>query len=381
MGKSYKKNVALDSVMGRPAKGVGSGLNPIVLSRIVSLRQQHEGWGATTILTELTVNDGYESEDLPSRRNLANIIKAYGTPAIRHTHQPLSSDAPRAVQTAHECWQMDDKGIDHYKGVGYIGTINIKDVFSGVYTQSLGLLFAHKRGHTSLTDYQYALRLAFCEFGTPQRIQADHGSNFYENHTRSPYPTPLHLWLLGLGIELTWARVYRPTDQAKVERTHQIMHNQVRQKDDFRDLAAFQEQLNLRRSRLNYHIPCERTDKPPLVAFPDARHSGRQYNPLREKDLFDTQHIKAYLHQKVWYRKVSKNNTFSLGGQVYYVTKVAPQKELKICFDMNEDKLMLYNDKELVDKISLKGISWENLIEPNFINMFKNRQLKLPFPC
>jgi transposase InsO family protein len=45
----------------------------------------------------------------------------------------------------------------------------------------------------------------------------------YDNTSPSSFPTCLHLWLLGLGIDISFTRKRCPSDHAKIERTHQTM--------------------------------------------------------------------------------------------------------------------------------------------------------------
>jgi hypothetical protein len=274
---------------------------------------------------------------------------------------------------------MDDKGAESYPGIGEVSMINIKDVKSGTHVQGFGLAFPHKRCHPNMSDYQCALRLAFCEFGLPKCIQADHGSNFHESRGQSPFPTPLHLWLVGLGIDLRWARIYRPTDQAHVERTHQTLHDQIQQNFNFTSWENFKNTVDQRRHRLNYHIPCDTTGKPPLVAYPEAKHSGKYFNVLTEKDCFDQERIKEYLHLKEWFRKVSDIKTISLGGHIYRLPKAKFRKEVKIVFDKPSSCLIFYDVKELVDQLPIKGIDFNDLVEPDFLKTLKELQLELPF--
>jgi hypothetical protein len=374
----FKKNLP-PAVMGRPVKGVGSSFNGQIFHRISHYRGLHQKWGAKTILTELIEKDNYAPSTLPSCSTIESYLKQLSLSEVYEKHRPLASNSRLPIEDCHDCWQMDDKGAEAYPGIGEVNMINVKDVKSGVHTQSFGMRFPHKRYHPSISDYQCALRLAFQEFGLPKRIQADHGSNFHENRSKSPFPTPLHLWLLGLGIELEWSRIYRPTDQGKVERTHQTLHDQVQQTGDFKSWENFKSVVEQRRYRLNNHIPCDTTGKPPLIAFPQARHSGRYFNPLLECVVFDKARIRQYLHLKEWFRKVSDTKTVSLGGHVYYMAKAKPKTELRIVFKNDSANLIFYDVNELIAQLPIKGIDFQDLVEPNFLNTLHSLQLEFPF--
>ena len=251
-----------------------------------------------------------------------------------------------------------------------------------LHVQAFPISFAHTRCHPNITDYQCALRLAFYQYGLPKRLQSDHGSNFYESKSQSPFPTLLHLWLLGLGGDLEWSRVYRPTDQAKVERTHQTLHDQIKQSTDFKSWQDFKRTLDERRHRLNSHIVCDTLGKPPLVAFAEAKHSGRFFNPLNEQLLFDNKRIKNYLNNREWFRKISDIKTVSLGGCIYYLKDIKLTKlnrEAKIVFDAKSDSLAFYNINGRIAQLPIKGLDFQELVEPHFLNTLKNLQLEMPF--
>ena len=105
-------------------------------------------------------------------------------------------------------------------GVGKVSLITIIDVVSRLKVESYPCLDTTK---PPLEAYQLMLRRAFLTVGLPRRITLDHGTVFYDNTSASPFPTRLHLWLLALGIDICFTRKRRPTDHAKIERTHQTM--------------------------------------------------------------------------------------------------------------------------------------------------------------
>ena len=383
-----KKKGSLEPIQGRPQTGPCGHVSASILLRISSYRAIHPNWSAATIRQELALSDSCEEQQLPSVRSINRYLSFQKLTKEYGKNRPLGTGAPPVPTFIHECWQMDDKGPERYGGVGHVGVINIKDGYSGVHVQSFGVPLPHTRSHPTMSDYQCALRLSFMEFGLPKRVQADHGSNFYENRCKSPFPTPLHLWLLGMGIHLDWSRTYRPTDQSKVERSHQTMHNQMVCTKDYKDMEHFQQQLNERRHRLNYHLPCATNNgKPPLVAFPQAKHSGQYYNPALEESRFDELNIIQYLIGKEWFRKLSANNTISLGGNVHYVPKVKPNRELRVTVEAKCDlstkqhitNLLFFDVNEQVASVPLAGINFDALAGEDFIMSLKNTQLQLPF--
>ena len=378
MVSHYKKNGTLNPVQGRPVIGIGSSMSASLQVRILYYRDLYPSWGGKSIKNELVHQDGYSPEDLPSVRTIGRFLKSRKLTAKHAKNVPLPNEKLAKVSQVHECWQMDDKGPECYEGIGYVGMINIKDVYSSTYVGSRAISLWHTRCHPNITDYQYALRLAFSEFGLPKSIQADHGSNFYENKAKSPFPTILHLWLVGLGVNLVWANAYRPTDQATVERSHQVTHNQNNRTKAFKNMQDFQEHVDKRRRELNENIYCDTFQKPPLKAFPEALHSKTFYNPLTEATSFPTKRIDHYLADKKWFRKVSSNHTLSIGGQIYYLPKAKKLSELAVTFDDKTRHLIFRDDKELIASLPIKGIDFESIAGKNYANRLKNKQLEIP---
>ena len=146
MGKYFKKKEPLSPPMGRPSTGIGSSFEPSLIRRIMDYRFKHPYWGAKTIRAELVHSDGYLATDLPSERTVADLLKARCGVESRAKHRPLDSPQPVLAHLAHECWQMDDKGVEFYAGVGHVGLIAKLDIDR----QELGLILIRPRCRVSL---------------------------------------------------------------------------------------------------------------------------------------------------------------------------------------------------------------------------------------
>jgi hypothetical protein len=366
--------------MGRPAKGIGSQFSEPVLSAIHQYRIAHQGWGAKTIRTELLLDGRFSQSFLPSLTTIANYLRAKGLVKIYEPNRPLANVMLFNLTKAHQQWQIDDMGPESYPSVGFVGMINVKDVFSKVYVQTFPVTLEHTRCHPNMSDYQCALRLGFIEFGLPDAIQADHGSNFYENKSKSPFPTTLHLWLVALGIDFSWSRTHRPTDQGSVERSHWTTFNQIQRSQSFKNWQELKEFCDQRRYKLNHHLICDTLKKAPLVAFPEAIHSKKYFNPLTEHLTIDLQKVFSFLAKGEWFRKVSSAKTISLAGQVYYLTNSKPNQKIRITFDSDSKELFFHDDNELFLKLPIKGISIEKLMGYGFEQIaIPNVQLEIPF--
>lgn len=351
---------------GRPIVGMCQKIAPDILARIKALKGEREEWGAKSIWYELVHREGYNPSQLPGISTIKRYLSAEGLVKSYERARPLSDNkAPSTVSACHERWQIDDMGAEEHLGIGHVIMMNIKDVKSNVYVGSEGKAVKHGKDHVNTKDYKDLLRKAFVLRGLPKEIQADHGNLFYENHSKSPFPTNLHLWLLGLGIELKWSRVYRPTDQAKVERCHRTLNSQMKKTTPYNDIKEFNKSLQDRLLMWNQYIPCDTFKQPPLVAFPEAVHSGRGYEINKEKELFSIEAIANYLQKQVWYRKVASNRTISLGGHVYYIPNAKPKQELTITFDAKTLQLQFHYDNKLIVQKALIGLDFESIAQLN----------------
>lgn len=350
---------------------------------IKRMRQLHPGWGPSTLLTELKLDKKWAGSKLPSRSTIGSFLEQEQLSKIYEPNVSLAVEVCKKAKRCHSLWQIDGQGNSQVAGIGAIAMLNIKDVHSSLYVAAFPARMKSMQSHPRTSDYQTAMRLGFIHHGLPRRVQSDHASVFYENKSKSPFPTLFYLWLISLGIQPCFSRKHQPTDQGKVERAHQTVFNQVlRRKNDFKNWEQLFGCCQKRRQRLNKFIPSQATDKqPPLNKYPKARHSGRFYHPHQEAQLINLDRVFAFLAKGKWYRRVASNRTISLGGQVYYIPSATHKEQLLIKFCNRKKCLMFQNDKELViHQMPLKGISSESLMgNSQCLAPFPDLQLEIPF--
>lgn len=349
---------------------------------IKRMRVNQEGWGPTTILTELQLDQKWATRKLPSRSVIGAFLKQAGLSRNYEPHSALPLAGCKKAKNCHSLWQIDGQGNSQVDGIGAIAMLNVKDVHSSLYAAVFPARMKSMQGHPNTSDYQTALRLGFLHHGLPCRVQSDHASVFYENTSKSPFPTLFCLWMISLGIQPCFSRIHRPTDQGAVERAHQTVFNQVLgRKEGFKNWEHLFEGCQKRRQRLNVFIPSTATDNlPPLKKYPQAQHSGRFYHPQRETQMISLNRVWAFLAKGKWYRKVAGNRTICLGGQVYYIPCVKPKEQLIITFCNRKKQLLFLNDKELViHQVTIKGITTESLMgNLEQFARFPALQLELP---
>jgi len=356
-------------LLGRPTKGALSSFSQKIVNTIRSLRNAHPGWGAITIYTELIEVYNYSVEEVPQVASINRYLKEQGYIKIYESSgdQPKSNNCDKKAKKPHDLWEMDAKGTVKVGGVGYQAIINIKDIKSKVHCMIFPIKVKNAKTQPSTRHYYWTLRLAFLEWGLPKRIQVDKDSVFYDNQSKSPFPKLLHLWLVGLGVELCFIDQPPPYKNATVERSHQTAMNQIIVGQHYQCWKQLFQYCHTRRQMMNEKLPNRSLQKKAaLQAFPKAKHSARFYSIEKEEESIDQKAIFKYLAKYIWYRKVSNVKTISLGGIIYYLSKAKPKTQLEIKFCNRAKKLVFRNDNEqIIAKIPIKGLSIQQIMGSN----------------
>jgi len=323
---------------------------------------------------------------LPSIDAINRYLKEVGFIKKREPFNPMPSEKCKKAKQPHQLWEMDAQGTNEVKGIGAVAMINIKDQKSKIHCMAFPVQVKTKMTQPKTDSYLWAMRLAFEQWGLPKGIQVDKDSVFIDNKSKSPFPSQVHLLLIGLGIKLCFIDVPPPKKQSMVERSHQTIDRQVmmgQQHKTWQQLFRF---TNTRRKKMNEKLPNRMLDKkPPLTVFPQAKHSGRHYSVDTEEQLIDMKRIFKYLSKCRWFRRVSTVKTISLDSKIYYLKNAKPETQIQIKFCNRRKKLIFQDDKEHVVAIHpIKDFSIQyvmNATTKKLISMkkmlFKNRGFPL----
>jgi transposase len=346
----------LFSQMGRPASGALGQFPLEIRDRIREMRQDHPGWGAATLLAELARDPYFAGLCLPSRSRIALFLQQQGFTRKYERHSELPQPQTETAQTAHAEWEVDAQGVIEVPGLGPVSLINIGDLVSRLKVDSLPCL---NTSHPSTPDYHLVLRRAFVQYGLPERISLDHDSVFYDNTSASPYPSTLHLWLIALGIAVRFINQRPPAEHSFIERLHQTLTQQAIVGQAFTVNDALQQSLTDRLDFLNHHLPCRSlAGQPPLVACPEAQHSGRSYRLEYEEDMLDMQRVYDYLAQGRWFRQVSAQGQFSLGAHRYGIGRGFADQTVEITFDPQNRELVCRSaDGQRETRLPVQGLT------------------------
>lgn len=218
--------------------------SPVVEAVITKLRQKHPAWGGRKVKQRL-LDLGYRN--LPAASTITGIL------ARHELLDPKESTKHRAFQrfehaTPNELWQMDFKG-DFALVRGRCYPLTIVDDHSRFAVA----LQACARNTTTLT--QAALIQAFRRYGLPLRISCDNGPP-WGSSCRGHY-TQLVIWLMRLGIGVSYARPYHPQTNGKDERFNRTFGVEVLRYQRADTLAQWQQHFDDWRFVYNNERPHE----------------------------------------------------------------------------------------------------------------------------
>jgi transposase len=369
----------LNRPLGRPAQGALAQVSAEMKTTLLELRDHHPGWGPQTLQIELRKDPRFAGRKVPSRARIAAYLKEQGKVRKYHRHAELPEPQTEALQRPHQEWEMDAQGVTTVAGLGQVSFINLLEVYSHISIDSHACLHVRR---ARCQEYQALLRRAFIHYGLPEQISLDHDSVFYDNKSASPFPSVIHLWLLGLGVQVRFIHLRPPQEHAHIERHHQTIGGQAFIDQTFSDETLLQRSLQARILFLNQDYPTRALEgQPPLCAFPQARHSGRSYTVEAEEQMLDLQRIDAYLQAGRWFRQVTAIGIFTLGGYNYNVTTQFGGQTLEITFNAATRKLICLPEKGTTAfQLDLQGVTksvlmGNGLAFPSYLPF----QLALPF--
>lgn len=210
----------------------------------VRLRQEHPAWGGRKLSRRL------QDMGLPllAPSTLTNIL---------HRHQlidPQASDAATPWQRfehaqPNDLWQMDFKG--HFPtNAGACHPLTVLDDHSRF---NLALQACRDQGGATV---QAHLIDCFRRYGLPVRINTDNGAPW--GAPRQPGQlSGLAIWLVRLGIRISFSRPYHPQTNGKDERFHRSFKAEVLKGHSFENGALAQQAFDRWRDVYNLQRPHE----------------------------------------------------------------------------------------------------------------------------
>lgn len=215
-----------------------------VETRVIELRRAHPAWGAPKIARRLS-DQGVARTPSPST-----------VTRILHRHGLITAESSTAAlrwqrfehEHPNDLWQMDFKG-----GI---------ELDSGARCLPFTVLDDHSRfdlaldacGSTPTRVVREHLRAVFRRYGLPLRINADNGPP-WGSPARPGQLTALAIWLIRLGIRISYSRPRHPQTNGKDERFHRTLKVELLAGRHFKNLKSAQQAFDAWRQVYNHERP------------------------------------------------------------------------------------------------------------------------------
>jgi transposase InsO family protein len=233
-------------------------------ARVVHMREAHRAWGGAKIARRLS---DLGCDRTPSPSTVTRILHRNGLITAE-----ASADASRWQRFEHahpnDLWQMDFKGSIELDNGRRCSPLTVLDDHSRFN------LALDACGSTLTSVVRKHLRDAFRRYGLPLCINADNGPP-WGSPARPGQLTVLAIWLIWLGIRVSYSRPRHPQTNGKDERFHRTLKAEVLAGRHFRDLSSMQRELDGWRHVYNHERPHQALDmRTPISHY---RPSPRAY--------------------------------------------------------------------------------------------------------
>ena len=224
---------------------------------VLALRRQHPCWGGRK-LHRVLCNEGHT--DVPAPSTITHLLRRHGL---------IASDAPGGHRpwqrfehaAPNDLWQMDFKGTVAV-GNGRCDPLTVLDDHS---RYNLALRATMDMRTATVQDL---LTEVFRRYGLPARMNMDNGSPWGSPGGDSRGLSALSLWLVRLGIQVSFSAPAHPQTNGKDERFHRSLKAEVLNGHTWIDHAHVQRAFDAWRMIYNHRRPHEGIG----MAVPGARY-------------------------------------------------------------------------------------------------------------
>jgi transposase InsO family protein len=263
--------------------------------------------------------------------------------SVLHRHGRISEQASQAATPWHRfehdapnsLWQMDFKG--HFAtATERCHPLTVLDDHSR-FSIVLQALADEQR-----SSVEPVLQRAFEHFGLPDRINADNGAP-WGNQGQGGL-TKLAVWMIRLGVRLTYSRPFHPQTNGKDERFHRTMKAEVLARHSFADIEDAQHHFSRWRHVYNFERPHDSLglDTPASRYRPSRRTFPKELPPI------------DYLADDL-VRRVQEGGWFSLKGRNFRTSKALAGQPVA-CRPLEDDgQFAVFFCHQKVDEISLRA--------------------------
>ncbi len=218
---------------------------PATEQAVLVLRREHPAWGGRKIARRLS--DLGQAQVAPS--TVTHILHRHGLIGAEASQaatpwQRFEHDAPNSL------WQIDFKG--HFPTLaGRCHALTLLDDHSRFN------LLLHALARTDTAPVQAQLVEVFRRYGLPLRINADNGAPWGSPSAGGRSLSELAVWLIRLGVRVSFSAPYHPQTNGKLERFHRSLDVEVLAGRHIKDPASAQILFDVWRQTYNCERPHE----------------------------------------------------------------------------------------------------------------------------
>lgn len=267
--------------------------------KVLQLRQKHPAWGGRKLHRRLEM---LNEAKVPTPSTITAILHRHQliAPELAQKHRPFQRfEHPKP----NDLWQMDFKG-DFALECGRCFPLTVLDDHSR-FAPCLEAC-ADQKGIT----VKNVLTEIFRRYGLPYRMNMDNGSPWAGIIKGRRYWTQLSVWLLRLGIHLSFSRPHHPQTNGKNERFHRTLKIELLRDHAWRSINQCKPDFDTWRHIYN----CERPHEAIGFAVPASRY---QVSPRTFPELLPS----IEYPDGLTLRKVQSNGFIQVQGRDYFVAE------------------------------------------------------------
>jgi transposase InsO family protein len=175
---------------------------------------------------------------------------------------------------------------------------------------------------------QETLRLIFTRRGRPHGFRVDNGTPW---GSKGDWPTELALWLIGLGVTMTWNPARTPQDNGVVERS-QGTGKRWTEPATCKDAAELQQRMT-EMDRIQREVYPSIQGQSRWQAFPELQQVARPYSKSWEKGHWDLGLVLAHMAEYTAVRRVSRKGEVSIYNHAHYVGQKYQGQDIYVFLD------------------------------------------------
>lgn len=263
---------------------------------ILSARDQHPSWGGRKLYHYLR-HQGHQ--EIPHPNTITGILRRNGRLYEWRQEKPKLPYHRFERSEPNDLWQMDFKG--HFPL--YSGRCHPLTILDDHSRFSIAL---HACKDEKQETVKSCLIACFRQYGLPKQINVDNGPPWGEPSRR--FLTQLALWIIRLGIKISYSRPQHPQTNGKDERFHRTLKTELLYYHSMKTLEESQRYFDSWRDEYNLLRPHEslQFDTPVMHYHPSKRIYPEVLPPI---EYFPEDHV----------CKVSKNGSVSFNHQRIFV--------------------------------------------------------------